>query len=350
MKTNNEESSFWVVYADLMAGLLFVFVLLVGGIIVKYFLTQTSLESTESALEQQKKDFASAILSLQNEEKKTAELEALNKIFNERLEELNIENVDLRKQNSIYFIQIEDLTEMAEKLKKENFDMNEILRNLEAQKNEANATITQNELKIAFLLDQLSQKESDFNQILRDLNVTKNRIRNLTGMKVKVIADIKEKLSDKISIDEESGAIKLSSQVLFDKGEAVLKDEIKNELETTLKSYFETLLNNDEIRANLDQIIIEGHTDSDGEYLYNLKLSQNRALEVMNFINSWNTDERLRKYLIASGRSFMSPVLTGGVEDKDASRRIEIKFTLSNKEAMEEIRKFLEYDGNKTAN
>ncbi|MBO7475377.1 MAG: OmpA family protein, partial [Campylobacter sp.] len=207
MKTNNEESSFWVVYADLMAGLLFVFVLLVGGIIVKYFLTQTSLESTESALEQQKKDFASAILSLQNEEKKTAELEALNKIFNERLEELNVENVDLRKQNSIYFIQIEDLTEMAEKLKKENFDMNEILRNLEAQKNEANATITQNELKIAFLLDQLSQKESDFNQILRDLNVTKNRIRNLTGMKVKVIADIKEKLIDKISIDEESGAI-----------------------------------------------------------------------------------------------------------------------------------------------
>ncbi|MBQ7270507.1 MAG: OmpA family protein, partial [Campylobacter sp.] len=187
MKTNNEESSFWVVYADLMAGLLFVFVLLVGGIIVKYFLTQTSLESTESALEQQKKDFASAILSLQNQEKKSAELEALNKIFSDRLEELNVENIDLRKQNSIYFIQIEDLTEMAEKLKKENFDMNEILRNLEAQKNEANATITQNELKIAFLLDQLSQKESDFNQILRDLNVTKNRIRNLTGMKVKVI-------------------------------------------------------------------------------------------------------------------------------------------------------------------
>ena len=350
MKTNNEESSFWVVYADLMAGLLFVFVLLVGGIIVKYFLTQTSLESTESALEQQKKDFASAILSLQNEEKKTAELEALNKIFNERLEELNIENVDLRKQNSIYFIQIEDLTEMAEKLKKENFNMNEILRNLEAQKNEANATITQNELKIAFLLDQLSQKESDFNQILRDLNVTKNRIRNLTGMKVKVIADIKEKLSDKISIDSESGAIKLSSQVLFDKNEAVLKDEVKTELQTTLKSYFDTLLNNDEIRANLDQIIIEGHTDSDGEYLYNLKLSQDRALAVMNFINSWNNDERLRNYLNASGRSFMSPILKDGVEDKDASRRIEIKFTLSNKEAMNEIRKFLEYDANKTAN
>ena len=37
-----------------------------------------------------------------------------------------------------------------------------------------------------------------------------------------------------------------------------------------------------------------------------------------------------------------------GVEDKDASRRIEIKFTLSNKEAMEEIRKFLQFDANAT--
>jgi len=36
MKTNNEEKeTFWIAYADLMAGLLFVFVLLVGGIIVK---------------------------------------------------------------------------------------------------------------------------------------------------------------------------------------------------------------------------------------------------------------------------------------------------------------------------
>ena len=107
-------------------------------------------------------------------------------------------------------------------------------------------------------------------------------------------------------------------------------------------------MNNDEIRENLDQIIIEGHTDSDGGYLYNLELSQNRAFAVMDFINSWNKDERLQKYLIASGRSYTQPVMRRGVEDKDASRRIEIKFTLSNKEAMEEIRKFLQFDANAT--
>ena len=103
-------------------------------------------------------------------------------------------------------------------------------------------------------------------------------------------------------------------------------------------------MQNDEIRENLDTIIIEGHTDSDGSYLFNLELSQLRAFSVMEFIASWNEDERLKKYLLASGRSFMSPVVKDGVEDKDASRRIEIKFVLSNKNTINEIQKILEYE------
>lgn len=337
MKTDNtEKETFWIAYADLMAGLLFVFVLLVGGVIVKYFLLQTDLDKKNS-------DFLRTMAVLQNSEEKNKELEEINRLFTEKLEKLNIKLDELENKNQLFILQIDDLNSLISDLKNDNLDLNETI----AKKN---IELSENASKIAYLLEQVSQKESDFNQILRDLNTTKNRIRNLTGMKVKVIADLKEKLSNKISIDSESGAIKLSSQVLFDKNEAVLKDEAKNELQTTLKSYFDTLLNNDEIRQNLDQIIIEGHTDSDGEYLYNLKLSQDRALAVMNFINSWNKDERLRNYLNASGRSFMSPVLKDGVEDKDASRRIEIKFTLSNKEAMNEIRKFLEYDANKTTN
>ncbi|MDA3076495.1 OmpA family protein [Campylobacter sp. JMF_04 NA10] len=330
----SEKETFWIAYADLMAGLLFVFILLIGGIIVKYYLVQDDLKA--QTIEHEK-----AMVALQSSQKKSAELEALNKIFSEQLEKLNVENTDLRKQNSIYFIQIEDLSAMAEKLKKENFDISELLKNTRTE-------ATEKEIKIAFLLDQLTQKESDFNKILHDLNVTKNRIRNLTGQKVKLIAELKERLGGKIRIDSESGAMTLNSSVLFDKGSSELKESSKESFKTALEGYFSALMDNDEIRNSLDQIIIEGHTDSDGGYLYNLALSQERALAVMNFINEWNKDERLQKYLIASGRSYSQPVLTDGVEDKDASRRIEIKFTLSNKEAMEEIRKFLEFDTNAT--
>ncbi len=41
----SENSNFWISYADLMAGVLFVFILLIGAIIVKSSLLKKSLES-----------------------------------------------------------------------------------------------------------------------------------------------------------------------------------------------------------------------------------------------------------------------------------------------------------------
>ncbi len=60
--SNNNNTNFWISYADLMAGLLFVFILLIGAIIVKYSflekeseLLQDSLNTESSALMQAKK-------------------------------------------------------------------------------------------------------------------------------------------------------------------------------------------------------------------------------------------------------------------------------------------------------
>ena len=210
---------------------------------------------------------------------------------------------------------------------------------------DANASSEKNLAKIAFLLEQVSKKEARYDELLRDLNVTRDRVKNLTGIRVKVISALKDRLGSSIEIDPNSGALKLSSSVLFDKASSVLKEEVKEELKATLSKYFDVLLNDKEIASNIDQIVIEGFTDSDGSYIYNLELSQKRAYAVMEFINSFSDDARLRKLLVASGRSYNELVFKDGVEDKDASRRIEIKFSLSNKEAINEIEKFLEFKG-----
>jgi len=47
---NQEEQNFWISYADLMAGLLFVFVLLVGAIVVRYIYVQQDLAQKRDAL------------------------------------------------------------------------------------------------------------------------------------------------------------------------------------------------------------------------------------------------------------------------------------------------------------
>ena len=55
--------------------------------------------------------------------------------------------------------------------------------------------------------------------------------------------------------------------MLFDTNSAVLKDEAKATLKSALQNYFAVLLNDKNIKDNLESIVIEGHTDSDGEYL-----------------------------------------------------------------------------------
>ena len=62
MENKDNSTNFWISYADLMAGLLFVFILLIGAIIVKYSLLQSeskllekTLKDEKSALEQNKK-------------------------------------------------------------------------------------------------------------------------------------------------------------------------------------------------------------------------------------------------------------------------------------------------------
>ena len=104
------------------------------------------------------------------------------------------------------------------------------------------------------------------------------------------------------------------------------------------------LVTDKDIKPHLDKIIIEGHTDSDGEYIYNLKLSQDRALAVMEYLLTldFSKQNNIQSLMMASGRAYLDSITKNGVEDKEASRRIEIKFRLKNDDAMHEIEKVLD--------
>jgi len=166
----------------------------------------------------------------------------------------------------------------------------------------------------------------------------------LTGIKLKVVAALKEELGDKVAIDKNSGSLRVSSNILFDKGSARLKEGAKVELKKVFEEYIGALVTNPKIKPHLDKIIIEGHTDSDGGYLYNLDLSQKRAFAVMNYLLSLDfaKEHHIQPLMIASGRAYLDAIKVDGVEDKDASRRIEIKFRLNNEDAMHEIEKVLD--------
>ena len=198
--------------------------------------------------------------------------------------------------------------------------------------------------ELALLADKLLVQTQIHQKMVEEFDITKVKIKNLTGIKLNVIAKLREKLGKSINIDEKSGAIKFSSNILFDQNEYKLKEESKKELSIVLKKYLNTLVGDKEMRKFIESITIEGHTNSDGSYLSNLQLSQQRALAVMQFLYDSNIIDKnlLSTYVNSSGRSSSDLILDkNGVEDKDASRRIEIKFAIKNEEAVKELQNFL---------
>lgn len=378
-KATDEGSNFWISYADLMAGLLFVFILLIGAIVSKSMILKSNLHEKEEKLSQVSK-------SLEDNEGKLKDIRAVlakyESILNEKEALLSHNRKILDKQQNQLIAQDKKLQLTAEEIRKLNRMLLEantqrdtlndkivIVQNLLTQKeddlqkqrkrleeyegkvlilssqlSEADKNATQKEEKILALLNALDEKETSYDVLLAKLQDQKAKIKSLTGIKLKVIAALKEELGDKVNIDKKSGSLKLASNVLFDRGSHTIKKEAEAELKKAFEEYVGTLVTSPNIKPYLDKVIIEGHTDSDGGYLYNLDLSQKRAFAVMNFLLTLDFAKahNIKPLMIASGRAYLDPVVVDGKEDKEASRRIEIKFRLKNQDAMEEIEKVLD--------
>jgi len=378
-KSTDEGSNFWISYADLMAGLLFVFILLIGAIVSKSIILKSNLHEKEERLEQLSENL------LHKEEK----LDRLNRTLTENQEVLARRNRSIAEHHRRIELQQQALTlkekeidrlnrmlleannkkerlgekvvlvqnllkENRQTLRKTREDLEVRSRMLEKYKGETvllsnrigdiNQTLKERDSKLLTLMKALDAQETKYNTLIADMQRQKAKIKSLTGIKLQIIAALKEALGNKIDIDRKSGSLRLSSNILFDKGSAVLKEEAKAELKRAFEEYIGTLVTNPKIRPYLDKIIIEGHTDSDGGYLYNLDLSQKRAFAVMHYLLTLDFAKKydIRPLMIASGRAFLDAVILNGVEDKEASRRIEIKFRLKNEDAMHEIEKVLD--------
>ena len=152
-----------------------------------------------------------------------------------------------------------------------------------------------------------------------------------------------------IEVDQQTGAIVFDSNVLFDFGKYSLKSDAKSFLKTFFPKYFRVLMS-DDFEPYISEIIIEGYTDNSGTFVYNLELSQKRALAIAQYCldkdhKLLNDDElaKLEILLTANGRSYNNlKYKEDGKVDTAASRRVEFKFRLKDEEMIEEMQKILE--------
>lgn len=153
----------------------------------------------------------------------------------------------------------------------------------------------------------------------------------------------KELVNNKIdvNIDKMSGQVEISDLELFDIGSAKLSAKGKAYLDKFFPIYIDTIFSNPEVSDKVENLIIEGHTDSqmfkglnsaDEQYTKNLELSSMRATEVANYVFKTNYNKKyskkLHKVLIVEGKSNTEPILTNGKEDFNKSRRVELEIRM----------------------
>lgn len=294
----------WISYSDMMAALLLIFVLILTYSLYQYF---TMLET------------------------KTLELDTKNKELDQQKIALNLATDELNAKEQALIIIQTDLDNLQDKLSSQEEELSNARATLIIQQqklDEAAAKLEEQQLALA------SQAE---------------RIDDLIGIRTTMIRELSYSLTAanmKATVDPNTGDIVLDSSVFFETGKSTIKEEGQELLNRFIPVYLNVLLQ-DKYSNYLGEIIIEGHTDSTGTYENNLKLSQDRALQVALYclnMPSLTRDQKLKlqEILTAKGRSYSDLVYTAdGKEDPDASRRVEFKFSLKDAEMIAEMNRIL---------
>ncbi len=291
----DEETTYWLSYSDMMAGLLLVFVLIIAFTMLhaqmQYDEKQTELIGKEKEL----------VVQADELEKERTIVSQQKTTLDEQVKMLNAQEEALAEQGEKIAIQEETLREQHE------------------------------------LLDKLEAIMSEQQQKLDDI----------IGIRTELVEDLREEFDDsdlKVSVDEKTGGITFDASILFDYNKSTLKPSGKEFLAEFLPRYADVLLS-PKYKENISEILIEGHTDTEGNYLFNLELSQKRALAVAEYCLGDNSDilsdkqlEEMRDLISATGRSYSNPIYgEDGEIDMVASRRVEFLFQLKDEEMVREM-------------
>ena len=311
--------SHWIGYSDMMASLLLVFVLTLCYSMYLYFSTL---------------------------ETKTAELEEQRAVVAAQQSTLDEQTVRLEAQTAQLAQQQEDLESAQASLAEQ-----------QAALDAANETLASREEELASLQSQLAQQQITLDaqaEVLASqqeaLESQTAKIDDLVGVRTQIVSELSSALTAsglKATVDPNSGDITLDSAVFFETASYTIKADGQAMLDQFVPVYLSVLLQ-DKYKDYLGHIIIEGHTDTVGEYFMNLELSQNRALSVAKYclqMRSLTEEQRemLRSILTAQGRSYADPIYNAdGTVNMEQSRRVEFKFSLRDAEMIEEMNRILQ--------
>ena len=299
-RTAYSEHSYWQSYSDMMAALLLIFILIIAITLMIYRQKTMDLDVTREELSFASEELENARIDLENYKQ---EIEASNK-------------------------ELEDSYAMLQ----EAYDK---------------VALTSEELAAAYL--EIDRANLEIQAANQELANTKSELQNIVGIRTDIIGELQSKFNNSsMSVDPQNGSITFSADVLFSVNSTSLNSASRETLQEVIPMYLGVLLQ-DNYMEYIAEIIIEGHTDTNGGYQHNMQLSSGRAQSVARFCMDTDNGlteeevEKLQSVLTVNGRSSSSPIYKEGTTKVDmaASRRVEIKFRLKEDEMIQKIAEVL---------
>lgn len=311
--------SHWISYSDMMASLMMMFVLAVVVVLYQLSLQGDALRVQTDLVNEQQIELDKATVALVQRE--------------DELKEANATLVG--KQKELAAIQIQ--------LDQQENDLHAAQSALKT-KEEEQALL---QLALQEQADKLAAMQTVLEAQKAEMLTYQQRIDDMIGVRTKIIQELSRALSEAnlaAKVDPATGDIVLESTVFFESNSSTIKEEGQRLLSRFLPVYLGVLMRKEYVNY-VGEIIIEGHTDDQGSYMTNLKLSQNRALSVAEYclsILNRSQASTFQQLLTAKGRSFSDLIYNAdGSVNRTASRRVEFKFRLKDQEMIQEMNKIL---------
>lgn len=171
-------------------------------------------------------------------------------------------------------------------------------------------------------------------------------VKRYNQIKTQLYIDLEKEFKDDLKvwnavIDSTNLSIRFQEpSTLFAYDQSVLQTKFQDILKDFFPRYLR-LISSKQYKDNIEEIRIEGHTDSQGSYEYNMKLSQDRTRSVLNYClwmvpptgKEW-TIARITANGLSSSHLIYNP---NGTENRELSRRVEFRIRTNAEKQLEKI-------------
>ena len=310
-RSKKQQENFWPSFADVMSTVALVLLFLVMIVFVKNIIISINLDDEKEALN-------------------ATQLELENKIVILTKTEEELENLD--KLSILLDEQIAALDEQLTNAEKEKNAMDQIILVLADTQTQLENIIAINSVEL-----------NDLRMKLQSISVLQASIFETVQKSIESTLGEFNEQGEKMVIIGDNANLYITESLVFDSGSSELRSEGKLLL-TQLAVAFEAILNDEEVRAYIDSISVEGHTDSQGAVSFNRELSTERATNVLNYIMyaNPNLETKYGSYFAAAGFSELRPIASNSTPSgMSQNRRIEFSIKIKDDNVQKIIEEYL---------